>query len=349
MGPELSHWDLFSGTSLWASLAWPLTRSCCCPQDTSAPPHALSTGPHSPSEGVVSGSGSLTPLTPAPCHPPEWTTTPTRDWAVGTADGLHASHPAPPPRPLTPLTSLQQVFIEQRLCVVVGSWGLEWRTRPCTSRSCVECAMGLGHLAWVGRLEGQHVPLPTRGSVLTGDPLQPDLTLPSLVPWSRGLRPAHLHRTPHAAGLPALSATTTPPRCPGSALGEQGMSVTVCVGVTCWVIRAAWKRHGPQGSPGPALERTRRVPEGQPGLVCHRHSCVTLGIKWGSGVALLVLEVGGGGLRAPRGPAHWPHTQAKKWGTHPGAGGGWAALPPSTHLPLHLRMVPPAQTSCTLD
>lgn len=261
MGPELSHWDLFSGTSLWASLAWPLTRSCCCPQDTSAPPHALSTGPHSPSEGVVSGSGSLTPLTPAPCHPPEWTTTPTRDWAVGTADGLHASHPAPPPRPLTPLTSLQQVFIEQRLCVVVGSWGLEWRTRPCTSRSCVECAMGLGHLAWVGRLEGQHVPLPTRGSVLTGDPLQPDLTLPSLVPWSRGLRPAHLHRTPHAAGLPALSATTTPPRCPGSALGEQGMSVTVCVGVTCWVIRAL---PGKDMAPRGALDQPLRGPGGSP-------------------------------------------------------------------------------------
>lgn len=57
VGPELSHWDLFSGTSLWASLAWPLTWSCCCPQDTAAPPHALSTGPHSPSEGLVSGSG----------------------------------------------------------------------------------------------------------------------------------------------------------------------------------------------------------------------------------------------------------------------------------------------------
>lgn len=177
---------------------------------------------------------------------------------------------------------------------------------------------------------------------------QPDLTLPSLVPWSRYLRPAHPHRTPHAAGPPALSATTPPPRCPGSALGEQGMSVTVCVGVTCWVIRAAWTRQGPQGSPGPALERTRRVPQGQPGLACHRHSCVTLGIK-GSGVALLVLEAGGGGLWAPRGPAHWPHTQAKKWGTHPGPGGGWLALPPSAHLPLHLRTVPPAQTSCTLD
>lgn len=30
--------------------------------------------------------------------------------------------------------------------------------------------MGLGHLAWVGRLEGQHVSLPTRGLVLTDDP-----------------------------------------------------------------------------------------------------------------------------------------------------------------------------------
>lgn len=94
-------------------------------------------------------------------------------------------------------------------------------------------------------------------------------------------------------------------QCPWGGLG---MSVTVCVWVTCWVIRAAWTRHGPQGSPGPALERTRRVPQGQPGLACHRHSCVTLGIKWGSGVALLVLEAGGGGLWAPGGPAHWPHT-----------------------------------------
>lgn len=89
---------------------------------------------------------------------------------MGTADGLHASHPVPPPRSLIPLASLQQVFIEQRLCVVLGSWGLEWRTLPCPSRSCVECATGLGHLAWVGQLEGQHVSLPTRGLVLTGDP-----------------------------------------------------------------------------------------------------------------------------------------------------------------------------------
>lgn len=53
---------------------------------------------------------------------------------------------------------------------------------------------GPGHLAWVGRLEGQRVPAahwapqrPTHSLVLTSD--TPTLTLPSLVPWS--MEPTH--------------------------------------------------------------------------------------------------------------------------------------------------------------
>lgn len=114
--------------------------------------------------------------------------------------------------------------------------------------------------------------------------------------------------------------------------------MTACVGVTC--CRVIW------AAPRGALEGTRRVPEGQPGMSCHPTHLCDIGIKWGSDVALLVSEAGVG-LWAPGGPAHWPHTQARKRGTHPGEGGGWGCrshkLPPpaSEHRVPQLRPVVP--------
>lgn len=102
----------------------------------------------------------------------------------------------------------------------------------------------------------------------------------------------------------------------------------------------------PQGSPGPALEGTRRVPEGQPGMSCHpTHLCDI----WNKvGLWCGFVGVGGwGGALGPRRTCPLVSHTSQEAGGHPGESEGWDCcslkLPAaaSEHLAQQLRPVSP--------
>lgn len=103
----------------------------------------------------------------------------------------------------------------------------------------------------------------------------------------------------------------------------------------------------PQGSPGPALEGTRRVPEGQPGMSCHpTHLCDI----WNKvGLWCGFVGVGGwGGALGPRRTCPLVSHTSQEAGDTQGKVRDGTAVPSSSQL-LHLSIWPNSSDLCPLD